>query len=179
MATRRKLDDLTLGPILNWTDSQIDAHIIALTSVDGAKLLFGGRHLTNHSIPECYGTLDATAVQVPLEALASEQFDLITTELFGPLQVLVKYDDSKLDTLLGILEHMSQHLTAAVASNDPKFQDKVLGAILNGTTYCSMRANDRCAAESEVIVTTWNCHREIIMDHQGPLPDSWTSPASA
>lgn len=54
----------------------------------GARLAFGGKELTNHSIPDCYGALEPTAVFVPLNALLSEQhFHLVTTEVFGPVQV--------------------------------------------------------------------------------------------
>lgn len=194
LAARRTLDDLTLGPILTWTDARIDSHIDELTSIEGAKLLFGGKHLAGHSVPDCYGTLDATAVQVPLSALAGEHFERVTTELFGPLQVVVAYGDDELGTVLGVLERISHHLTAAVVSGDVAFQQAVLAATVNGTTYCGMRARTTGAPQNhwfgpagdpraagigtpEAIVATWSCHREIIMD-QGPLPDNWTTPAS-
>jgi 1-pyrroline-5-carboxylate dehydrogenase len=194
LGARRKLDDLTLGPVLSWTDAQMDAHIHKLTSIDGAKLLFGGNHLTGHSIPACYGTLDATAVQVPLDALANEHFELITTELFGPLQVIVEYSDGDLGTVLDVLERISHHLTAAVVSGDVAFQQTVLAATVNGTTYCGMRARTTGAPQNhwfgpagdprgagigtpEAITMTWSSHREIIMD-QGPLPDGWKTPPS-
>jgi len=195
LAARRKLDDLTLGPILSWTDEQIDGHIRTLTSIEGAKLLFGGNHLAGHSIPNCYGTLDATAVQVPLHALEGEHFNAITTELFGPFQVVVEYGDDELSTVLAILERISHHLTAAVVSADVEFQQAVLASTVNGTTYCGMRARTTGAPQNhwfgpagdprgagigtpEAIAITWSGHREIIMD-QGPLPDGWETPPSA
>jgi len=194
LAARRKLDDLTLGPILSWTDTQIDAHIAALTDIDGVKLLFGGHHLSAPRVPDCYGTLQSTAVQVPLSALAGQHFDRITTELFGPFQVIVEYGDDELDTVLALLERISHHLTAAVVSNDAAFQQRLLAATVNGTTYCGMRARTTGAPQNhwfgpagdpraagigtpEAIARTWSCHREIIMD-QGPLPDGWTTPES-
>ena len=194
LAGRRKLDDLTLGPILSWTDAQIDAHISSLMAIDGAQLLFGGNHLTGHSIPDCYGTLDSTAIQIPLSALAGNHFELATTELFGPFQVVVEYGDGDLDIVLGALERISHHLTAAVVSADFEFQQSVLAATVNGTTYCGMRARTTGAPQNhwfgpagdprgagigtpEAITHTWSGHREIIMD-QGPLPDGWTTPPS-
>ena len=194
LAARRKLDDLTLGPILSWTNEQIDQHIQALTSIEGAQLLFGGNHLEGHSIPSCYGTLDATAVRVPLGALDGEHFDVITRELFGPFQVVVEYGDDDLSAVLSVLERISHHLTAAVVSSDVGFQHAVLGSTVNGTTYCGMRARTTGAPQNhwfgpagdprgagigtpEAITITWSGHREIIMD-QGPLPDDWTTPAS-
>ena len=194
LGARRRLDDLTIGPILSWTDAQIDDHIRALTSIDGAELLFGGNHLTGHTIPDCFGTLQATAVRVPLHALAGDHFELITTELFGPFQVIVEYGDEDLDTVLDVLERISHHLTAAVVSADVEFQQAVLAATINGTTYCGMRARTTGAPQNhwfgpagdprgagigtpEAITVTWSGHREIIMD-QGPLPDGWTTPPS-
>lgn len=54
----------------------------------GAKVLFGGTPLEGHSIPDCYGAIKPTAVFVPLEEiLKDENFDLVTTEVFGPVQV--------------------------------------------------------------------------------------------
>ena len=88
---------------------------------------------------------------------------------------------------LAVLERMSHHLTAAVVSADVHFQQRVLGATVNGTTYCGMRARTTGAPQNhwfgpcgdpraagigtpEAIVSTWSGHREIIFD-QGPLPD--------
>ena len=194
LAARRKLDDLTLGPVLSWTSKQMRAHIDALCAIPNARLLFGGNELANHSIPACYGAIEATAVLVPLNALAGDHFDLATTELFGPFQVVVEYGDDDVDTVLKVLERMCQHLTAAVVSADSAFQQRVLAATVNGTTYCGMRARTTGAPQNhwfgpcgdpraagigtpEAIVSTWSGHREVIMD-QGPLPDGWSVPPS-
>lgn len=194
LAARRKLDDLTLGPVLSWTNERMLAHVAAVSAIPGAKLLFGGKALTGHSIPACYGALEPTAVQVPLAEIAPH-FDVVTTELFGPFQIVVEYGSEDLGEVLDIFGRMSQHLTAAVVSRDVDFQNKVLGATLNGTTYCGMRARTTGAPQNhwfgpcgdpraagigtpEAIVATWSGHREIIMD-QGPLPENWTVPASA
>jgi 1-pyrroline-5-carboxylate dehydrogenase len=194
LAARRKLDDLTLGPILTWTNERIRDHLDAVLAIPGAKLLFGGQELTGHSIPDCYGAVEATAVQVPLAALAGDHFELATTELFGPFQVIVEYDDGEIDTMLNVLERMSHHLTAAVVSGDIHFQQRVLAATVNGTTYCGMRARTTGAPQNhwfgpcgdpraagigtpEAIINTWSGHREIIMD-QGPLPAGWSTPPS-
>jgi 1-pyrroline-5-carboxylate dehydrogenase len=194
LASQRKLDDLTLGPVLSWTNPRIQAHIDALLAIKGARLLFGGRPLSGHSIPECYGAFEATAVEVPLKALAGDQFGSATTELFGPFQVIVRYSDNDLDTVLGVLERISHHLTAAIVSADIAFQNRVLGATVNGTTYCGMRARTTGAPQNhwfgpcgdpraagigtpEAIINTWSGHREIILD-QGPLPANWSPPES-
>jgi 1-pyrroline-5-carboxylate dehydrogenase len=195
LAARRGLDDLTLGPVLTWTNEAIDRHVDAVMAVPGAKRLFGGSPLTGHSIPDCYGAWAATAIEVPLGALVGEHFELLTTELFGPFQVVVRYGDREMDDVLGILERMSQHLTAAVVSADVEFQAKVLGATVNGTTYCGMRARTTGAPQNhwfgpsgdpraagigtpEAIISTWSGHREIIFD-QGTLPPRWTTPPLA
>ena len=192
LAGRRKLDDLSLGPVLTWTNDRMRAHIDGLLEIPGAELLFGGEMLVGHSIPHCYGSMQATAVKVPLSALAGDHFDLITTELFGPFQVVVEYSDSDLPALLDVLERMSHHLTAGVVSNDALFLKKVLGASVNGTTYCGMRGRTTGAPQNhwfgpsgdpraagigtpEAIITTWSGHREIVSD-QGPLPLDWATP---
>ena len=184
LAARRGLGDLTLGPVLTWPNERIQRHINALLALPGTRLLFGGHPLQDHSIPDCYGAYQATAISVPLEVLAGDHFDLVTTELFGPFQVVVTYGDDDLPTVLSALERMSQHLTAAVVSADILFQNRVLGATVNGTTYCGMRARTTGAPQNhwfgpcgdpraagigtpEAVIHTWSGHREIIMD-QGP-----------
>jgi 1-pyrroline-5-carboxylate dehydrogenase len=195
LAGRRRLDDLTNGPVLTWTNDQMKDHIDAVLAVPGAELMFGGSPLTGHEIPSCYGAYEPTAVRVPVDALRGEHFDLLVTELFGPFQVVVTYGDDDLDTVLDAFERMSHHLTAAVVSADPVFQTRVLGATVNGTTYCGMRARTTGAPQNhwfgpcgdprgagigtpEAIRITWSGHREIIMD-QGALPDDWSTPALA
>jgi len=72
--------------------------------------------------------------------LKSENFEVCTTEIFGPFQIIVDYKDAELDMVLELLERMHANLTAAVVSNDVVFQHKVLGNTVNGTTYCGIRA---------------------------------------
>ncbi len=194
LAARRKLDDLTVGPVLSWTNERIQAHVDGLLTIPGSELMFGGAPLEDHSIPSCYGAWQPTAVRVPLQALRGEHFDRVTTELFGPFQVVIVYGDDDLDDVLEVLERISHHLTAAIVSADPVFQGRVLGATVNGTTYCGMRARTTAAPQNhwfgpcgdpraagigtpEAIITTWSGHREIIMD-QGSLEPGWKLPPS-
>jgi 1-pyrroline-5-carboxylate dehydrogenase len=194
LAARRGLDDLTVGPVLSWSNPRIRAHIDAMLSIPGSELLFGGGPLHGHSIPDRYGAWQPTAVQVPLPALDSEHFERITSELFGPFQVVVRYGDDGLEAVLQVMERISHHLTAAVVSADPVFQARVLAATVNGTTYCGMRARTTAAPQNhwfgpcgdpraagigtpEAIISTWSGHREIIMD-QGALEPGWTVPPS-
>jgi 1-pyrroline-5-carboxylate dehydrogenase len=192
LAARRSLDDLTVGPVLSWTNEQIRGHIEAVLAVEGTELLFGGRELTGHSIPACFGAYEPTAIKVPLAAMQSGDFDLLAKELFGPFQVVVTFGDDDLETVLSLCERMQNHLTAAVVSGDILFQNKVLGATVNGTTYCGMRARTTGAPQNhwfgpsgdprgagigtpEAIQVTWSAHREIIAD-QGPQPEGWSTP---
>jgi 1-pyrroline-5-carboxylate dehydrogenase len=195
LAARRSLDDLSIGPVLTWTNKRIQQHVDAVLRVANAKLLFGGAPLRDHQIPDCYGAYAATAIEVPLAALCNDEFELLTTELFGPFQVIVRYDDSNIPAVLGLLERMSHHLTAAVVSADVEFQNRVLAATVNGTTYCGMRARTTGAPQNhwfgpsgdpraagigtpEAIISTWSGHREIIFD-QGGLPGDWSVPPLA
>jgi len=194
LAGRRSLDNLTIGPVLSWDNARIRVHVDAMLAIAGSELLFGGEPLQGHSIPSCYGAWLPTAVRVPLAALEDQRFETVTTELFGPFQVVVRYGDDDVGRVLAALERMTQHLTAAVVSADPVFQQRILGATVNGTSYCGMRARTTAAPQNhwfgpcgdpraagigtpEAIVHTWSGHREIIMD-QGPLPDDWSLPAS-
>ncbi len=192
LAARRSLGDLTVGPVLSWTNEQIEAHIDAVLAVEGAELLFGGKALEGHTIPDCFGAYEPTAIRVPLAAMTGDNFDLLAKELFGPFQVVVVYGDDELDTVLSLFERLQNHLTAAVVSADVLFQNKVLGATVNGTTYCGMRARTTGAPQNhwfgpsgdprgagigtpEAITLTWSAHREIIAD-QGPRPEGWETP---
>lgn len=147
----------------------------------------------NHTIPKVYGAIEPTAVFVPLEEmLKPENFALVTTEIFGPFQILTEYDDRHVKHVLAALERMNAHLTAAVVSNDVHFQQKVLSHTVNGTTYSGIRARttgapqnhwfgpagDPCAGgigTPEAIKLVWSCHREIISDI-GPISNDWTIP---
>ena len=64
LASRRKLEDRTCIPIFTWNNKQIKDHIDACLKIPGSKLLFGGKALTGHTIPECYGAFEPTAVVV-------------------------------------------------------------------------------------------------------------------
>jgi 1-pyrroline-5-carboxylate dehydrogenase len=192
LAARRSLADLTNGPVLTWSNKRIQAHVEAVLRVPAAELMFGGSALVGHDIPERYGAFEPTAIRVPLPAVCDRHFDLLTTELFGPFQIISTYTDNEIPELLKLLERMSHHLTAAVVSADPVFQNRILSATVNGTTYCGMRARTTGAPQNhwfgpagdpraagigtpEAIVSTWSGHREIIMD-QGALPEGWRVP---
>ncbi len=193
LAARRNVNDLSIGPVLSWSNQRIQKHIDAVLEVPGAKLLFGGSPVNEPGVPDCYGLYEPTAVRVPFSALCEQHFGLLTTELFGPFQIISTYGDDDLPALLGLLERLSHHLTAAVVSADPVFQNAVLSATVNGTTYCGLRARTTGAPQNhwfgpagdpraagigtpEAIVSTWSGHREIIMD-QGMLEHDWQTPA--
>ena len=107
IAGRRNLKDLTISPILSWTNKQISDHIADFLKLPGTKVKFGGEVLKEeHKIPMCYGSFQPTAMLVPLEHFFRDQqtFDLLTTELFGPFQILVEFGDDDVDKVLQILE---------------------------------------------------------------------------
>ena len=192
LAERRQLDNLSIGPVLTWNNKEMRNHINGLLEIPGAKLLFGNEELESHNIPSVYGSLKPTAIEVPVEQLMTEHFDLITTEVFGPVQVIVNYKHDQLPIILETLEKIPLHLTAAVVSNDPLFLQQVLGLTVNGTTYAGMRARTTGAPQNhwfgpagdprsagigtpEAIINTWSGHREIIKDI-GPIDTDWSTP---
>ncbi|MCD7468947.1 hypothetical protein HAX54_007504 [Datura stramonium] len=195
LAARRKLDDLTIGPVLTVTTETMLDHAKKLLEIPGSRLLFGGEALENHSIPTIYGAIKPTAIFIPLEEiLKDEHYHLVTKEIFGPFQVVTEYKDNQLPLVLTALEKMHAHLTAAVVSNDILFLQKVIGNSVNGTTYAGLRARTTGAPQNhwfgpagdprgagigtpEAIKLVWSCHREVIYD-VGPVPLGWKVPAS-
>ncbi len=192
LAERRRLENLSIGPVLTWNNEEIKNHINGLLQIPGSKILFGNEELEFHTIPSVYGSMKPTAVEIPIQQLLTGHFDLITSEVFGPLQVVVNYKHDELSIVLEALERIPLHLTAAVVSNDPLFQQQVLGLTVNGTTYTGIRARTTGAPQNhwfgpagdprsagigtpEAIITTWSGHREIIKD-MGPIDSDWSIP---
>ncbi|CAL5198354.1 unnamed protein product [Lathyrus oleraceus] len=196
LAERRKLADLTIGPVLTFTTDALLEHTKNLLEIPGSKLLFGGQPLEDHTIPQIYGAIKPTAVYVPLEEIMKDNknYELVTKEIFGPFQVVTDYKDHQLPIVLEALEKMHAHLTAAVVSNDPLFLQEVIGKSVNGTTYAGLRARTTGAPQNhwfgpagdprgagigtpEAIKLVWSCHREVIYDY-GPVSKDWEIPPS-
>lgn len=150
LASRRNLNDITIGPVLTVNNQRFLKHINDLLSkVKDSKVLFGGQLLTNHRIPQCYGSFQPTAIQIPInEFIKDENYSLCSTEIFGPFQVVVEYDDGEIDLVVEALEKTNSHLTAAIVSKDVSFQNKMLGCTVNGTTYCGIRARTTGAPQN-------------------------------
>lgn len=190
-AERRNLKDLTVAPVLSWTTEAMLDHAKRLLNLPGARVVCGAEPLTGHTIPSVYGAIKPTAIFVPLEQIlkSQENFDLVTTEVFGPFQVITEYKDSELPHVLETCERMEAHLTAAIVSNDIRFVQHILGNTLNGTTYVGMRGRTTGAPQNhwfgpagdpraagigtpEAIRLVWSTHREIIQDW-GPIPGTF------
>ncbi|SVD46793.1 uncharacterized protein METZ01_LOCUS399647, partial [marine metagenome] len=148
LASERKLKDLDIGPVLTWTNSQFKDHINSLLHIEGSKLLFGGGELVNHSIPSIYGSVQPTAVQIPIQQILTDKFDLITKEVFGPFQVIVSYSNKQIKVIKEVLEKITQNLTAAIVSNNSIFQQDLLANTVNGTTYTGMKARTTGAPQN-------------------------------
>ena len=94
LAKRRNLEALTIGPVLSWSTQRMLDHVGAvLSAMPNASLLFGGKPLQGHAIPEPYGAIEPTAIRMRLADLMSspKAFELATTEVFGPVQIVVDY----------------------------------------------------------------------------------------
>ena len=197
LAARRNIGDLTVGPTLSVTNLQIQKHIEGLLKITGSKVLFGGKPLEGHSIPSVYGSFEPTAVYVPLsEVVKPENVERVTTEVFGPFQVVTSWRTQEdLEKVLYLLENMSHHLTAGVVSNDPLFLQSILGRTVNGVTYVGTKARTTGAPQNhwfgpagdprgtgigskEAILHTWTCHREVVYDF-GPIADGWKVPLAS
>ena len=67
LAAKRRLEDLTVGPVLTVTNEVFRSHTENLLRIPGSSLAFGGAPLseiTSHSIPSCYGSWQPTAIKV-------------------------------------------------------------------------------------------------------------------
>jgi 1-pyrroline-5-carboxylate dehydrogenase len=96
-AAKRSLSDLTISPVITWDNDKIQKHVDACLAIPGSKLLFGGKPLTGHKVPKCYGAYEPTAVYVPLEQINNDKyFDTVMTELFGPFQIITSYTSNEL-----------------------------------------------------------------------------------
>jgi 1-pyrroline-5-carboxylate dehydrogenase len=183
LAEKRSLKDMTISPVMTWNNKRLQEHVDNVLKIPGASLLTGGSHITEpHSIPDVYGSFKPTAIVVPLKAFSTKKYyDLITTEVFGPFQIVTEYNDNSLDQVLNIIESFHQHLTAGIVSNDVKFLNKVLSNSVNGVTYAGIRARTTGAPQNhwfgpcgdpraggigtpDAIKYVWSSHREIITD---------------
>ncbi|MBV5333234.1 hypothetical protein JZU54_06800, partial [bacterium] len=80
-------------------------HVSRLLEIPGSRLLFGGKELENHKIPEIYGAVEPTAVFVPIgEMLKAENFGTCATEIFGPFQVVTTFADDELPLVIEACE---------------------------------------------------------------------------
>lgn len=182
---------MTVGPVITWTNEQIQAHVDKVSSLPGATILFGGRPLKNHTIPSCYGAYEPTAISVPIDVYMSN-FQLCSQELFGPFQLVIEYKDAEIEKVIECCNSYENRLTAGVVSNDVLFLDKVLGRTNNGVTYSGIRGRTTGAPQNhwfgptgdprgagigtqEAILLCYTTHREIIRDY-GPIAENWKLP---
>jgi 1-pyrroline-5-carboxylate dehydrogenase len=186
LASQRNLKDLTVGPVLSLTTDMMLDHVNKLAKIPGAKILYGGKPLTGHTIPKCYGAIEPTAVFVPLKQILLPQYwNTVTTEIFGPVQVVTLYEDDELPLVLEACERMKNHLTGAVVSNDPHFYIPVVSRLPNGVVYVGYLARttgapqnhffgpggEPCGAgigDRQSIIDTWSWRGAVIYDF-GPI----------
>lgn len=87
LAAKRTIEDLTVGPVLSWNNTQLKETLSEALAIEGSQLLFGGEELKeNNSIPDIYGSFQPTCVQIKLDSILSseENFRIATKEVFGP-----------------------------------------------------------------------------------------------
>jgi 1-pyrroline-5-carboxylate dehydrogenase len=149
LALRRTPRDLTIGPILTVPNDRFLSHCKALLEIPGTELLFGGNLQENSTVPKCYGSWMPTAIKIPLSQLVKDEFfHLCTTEIFGPFQIVVEYDNNNINDVLNVLERLEAHLTAAIVSKDIQFQNFMIANSVNGTTYSGIRARTTGAPQN-------------------------------
>lgn len=179
-AKQRNLTDLSVAPTLSVNNKTIQEHIEQLLKINGSEILFGGKMLKKHNIPDCYGYFEPTAIYIPLEQIL-QNFEIVTKEIFAPIQVITSYDSTELVNVLDIIENLEHRLTAALVTNNIRLQNYILSRSTNGTTYVGLNARTTGAPQNhffgpsgdprgagigskESIIMTWSTHREIIKD---------------
>eukprot|EP00038_Savillea_parva_P020484 m.31481 g.31481 ORF g.31481 m.31481 type:complete len:582 (+) comp4806_c0_seq1:116-1861(+) len=195
LAKQRTLANFTISPTLSINNDFIKNHTDRLLQIPGSRLLFGGEPITEkHSIPKQFGCFKPTAVFVPLDQMLAlkENYDAVTTEVFGPFQVITEYRSDQLESVIEALDRMEAHLTAGIVSDDQHFVSSILARTVNGTTYVGTRARTTGAPANhwfgpagdpraggihtvEAIQQMWSCHREVV--HDNVVPHDWTMPA--
>eukprot|EP01048_Picozoa_sp_COSAG05_P029954 COSAG05_NODE_10137_length_581_cov_1.066390_1_plen_193_part_11 len=66
LASRRTLDNLSIGPVLTHSTPSIMNHMNTILEIPGTYVAFGGKALEGHSVPPQYGMVEPTAVYVPI-----------------------------------------------------------------------------------------------------------------
>ena len=181
---RNFLSDMTISPLLSWSNKEIISHINLVLEIKGSRLLWGGKPCKEkNSVPECYGLFEPTAITIPInEFLNKDNYNVINTELFGPFQLIIEYDNNDIENIINFLDNMEHKLTCGVVSNNLPFLNKILGHTSNGTTYAGIRARTTGAPQNhffgpggdprgggigsiESIQMVWSHHREIVYDY--------------
>ena len=133
LASRRSLDDLTVGPTLTVTTERLKRHLAALLEIPGAELLYGGEEIArgDHTIPKCYGAFVPTALKIPLREIVAndDTFHHVTTEVFAPFQVVTEYDDASLGATAGGVAFAAEEVLA-VGGFEPEVKLVVFGAAI-------------------------------------------------
>ncbi|KAL8427148.1 hypothetical protein Efla_007714 [Eimeria flavescens] len=194
LAARRSVEDLTVSPLLSLSNQDMQTHVDALLHLPGARLLFGGKPIKGGSPPAGVGLFEPTAIQVPLQLLLQDEKarKLATTEVFGPLQVVVEWGEGEEASVASLTQQLPHHLTAAVVTRAVDTLQFFLRSSGSGTTYAGIRARTTGAPQNhffgpggdprgasigtpQAVRDTWTFHREIVLD-QGPIPDHWSLP---
>ena len=181
-AAVRTLGNLSIGPLLTWSDQRIRGHLKKLLVIPGARLLFGGKPEARiYRIPDAYGCWRPTAVFIPLSQIAPH-FSLVTQEVFGPVQIVTEWDSrNDLESIIYIANRIRHHLAGGIVGRDVELINEIAGRTVNGTTYAGIRARTTGAPQwhyfgraghpasagigtPEAIQSVWSCHREIITD---------------
>lgn len=178
-ADKRNLEDLTNVPLLSINNDTIQKHIDKLKNINGTRILFGGDTIFG-IVHEKYGFIEPTLIYIPLkEIMKKENFDIVTTEIFGPVQIITDY--SEIDDVIDCINRIKHKLTAGIVSDNQRFIDYVTGKTTNGTTYTGMNARTTGAPQNhwfgpggdprggslgtpEAIRHVWAYHRVVTSD---------------
>ena len=172
-ALKRNVADKSIVPLLSVSKQQFIERFIKLSQL--STLLFG-REIDNSTCmwsPTCFSMSCYSFI---------ENYDIVCQELFGPLQVIVQYDDDDIDNIIDTINKIDNKLTCAIVSDNIQFQHKFLENTVNGTTYVGLRARTTGAPQNrwfgpgcdprggslgtpEAIRQVWSYSRSITTDN--------------
>jgi len=129
LAGNRNLKEFTIAPVLSATNKEYETYRDFVLSLEGSKILFGGKELIEHAIPSCYGAWEPSAYFVPFKHFIDPQvFSKLKQKPFGPIQIITEYEN--VDELLQVLKQIPLK-QAIVVSKDPIFRSRVLERIVS------------------------------------------------
>jgi len=124
--------DVYIGPVISEDAVKTYERAVARATSDGARILIGGRRLTDGEFAHGYFVEPTLIDGLP------PSHPLFSEELFVPITLLA--DVTTLDEAIALANRAEYGLTAGIFSEDEREIDQFFGQIQAGVTYANRRA---------------------------------------